>query len=263
MLPFRRLYAYMPWTSSRRVLHKFVDAFRARFIVSYLMSRLFCKGLFARVRGMRLADKYLHGPDGDRRRLLAAPDRRSGNRHRSVCRIARVSRATDIGLWLVRNISDKGMMLQTSVDVGGGEDVEIALSEDTVVSGRIVWAGDGLCGIVFSEPIDVEETLADLARQQQSEGYRALRLPVDAEAMLITASDAFPIDLVDISKNGAGFRCRTLLEPGQLINLVLPGDGERRSALVRWVADGRGGLWFTSPLPRQTLESVERFRPKT
>lgn len=238
------------------------ECIRGDIVVSYLISRLLCEGLFARGRGMRLADEVPGEPDGNRRRLLAAPDRRSGNRHRSVCRIARVSRATDIGLWLVRNISNKGMMLQTSVDVGGGEDVEIALSEDTVVSGRIVWADNGLCGIAFSEPINVEEMLTDLARQQQSEGYRALRLPVDAEAILITASDAFPIDLVDISKNGAGFRCETLLEPGQLINLVLPGDGERRSALVRWVADRRGGLWFTSPLARQTLESMECFRPK-
>jgi len=212
--------------------------------------------------GAQVTEPPTGDASGGRGASSALPDRRSAGRYRSVCRIARVRRAKDVGLWLVRNISEKGMMLQTSVDVGGSEAVEIALSEDTIVHGRIVWADKGLCGIAFAEPIDVEEMLADLVRQQQSESYRALRLPVDTGAMLVTQGDAFPIDLVDISASGAGFRCSVLLEPGQRIDLVLPGDGERRSALVRWVADTRGGLWFTAPLPRDILESVERLKPK-
>lgn len=186
-------------------------------------------------------------------------DRRSGNRYRSVCRIARVTRADDVGLWQVKNISDKGMMLETSVAVGGSEDVEIALSEDTIILGRIVWADKGYCGVSFTESIDVEETLASLARQQRAEGYRALRMPVDAEAILVTPKNSHAIDLIDISKSGAGCRSTIPLEIGQEVSLLLPGEVHTRVALVRWANGLRGGLWFTCPLDRKSLESVARL----
>ena len=38
-------------------------------------------------------------------------DRRGSERYRTVCRIARVRRADDIGLWRVRNLSNDGLML--------------------------------------------------------------------------------------------------------------------------------------------------------
>lgn len=190
------------------------------------------------------------------------PDRRRGDRYRSVCRIARVKRASDIGLWRVRNISDKGMMLEADVTLAGGEAVEIALSEDTFVNGRIVWADKGYCGISFDEPIDVEETLASLALQQQAESYRALRLPVDAEAILVMRDASRLIDLVNISQSGAGFRADVPLEPGALVDLLLPGEAIKRSALVRWARGLCGGMWFTKPIERRELESIARFAPR-
>lgn len=188
------------------------------------------------------------------------PDRRDGDRYRSVCRIARVHRAEDMGLWRVRNISDKGMMLATDVELDGGEAVEIALSENTVINGRIVWADKGRCGIAFDQPIDAAAVLAALAQEQQAEGYRALRLPIEIEALVLLRNDARPIDLVDISQSGAGFVYDSALDPGTELDLLLPGDDQKRPSLVRWSKGKRGGLWFKRPLDRAELESVARFR---
>lgn len=194
------------------------------------------------------------------RESLDQPDRREGDRYRSVCRIARVSRSDDMGLWRVRNISDKGMMLAADVELAGGEAVEIALSESTVINGRIVWAEKGRCGIAFDQPIDAAAVLATLAQEQQAEGYRALRLPIEIEALVLLRNDARPIDLVDISQSGAGFVYDSKLDPGTEIDLLLPGDDQKRPALVRWSKGNRGGLWFRRPLDRTELESVARFR---
>jgi len=72
--------------------------------------------------------------------------------------------------------------------------------------------------------------------------------------------DARPIDLVDISQQGAGFRYDRRLNPGTELDLILPGGDLSRRALVRWSRGERGGLWFTQQLDRAALESIALLR---
>ena len=183
-------------------------------------------------------------------------DRRGAERYRTVCRIARVQRADDVGLWRVRNISDNGLMLAADTPATVGETLDIALSETTTIRGTIIWAGAGRCGVEFDRPIDAAEVLRGLADEQRAEGYRALRLPVQVEAIIALSDDARPIDLVDISQHGAGFRYDPGLDPGAEVDLILPGGEFRRRALVRWSQGRRGGLWFAQQLDRFALESI-------
>lgn len=187
-------------------------------------------------------------------------DRRGAERYRTVCRIARVQRADDVGLWLVRNISNEGLMLAADTLVTVGETADISFSETTALRGTIVWAKPGRCGIAFDAPIDAAAVLRGLADEQRAEGYRALRMPVEVEAILALRDGARPIDLVDISQQGAGFRYDHVLKPGTEVDLILPGSDLRRRALVRWSRGQRGGLWFTQQLDRATLESIALLR---
>lgn len=186
-------------------------------------------------------------------------DRRAASRHLAVCRVARVSRAGDAGLWRVRNMSDDGLQLAADVPMVVGEILDIALSEAISVRGRIVWVERGRCGVAFETRVDAAAILQTLAAEQRAEGYRALRLPIAAKAILMLRERARPIDLVDISQQGAGFICDIPLEPGSVLEIVLPGGDLRRRALVRWSSGSRGGLWFTQPLDRADLESMERW----
>src|SRR3546814_4575002 len=68
----------------------------------------------------------------------ASDDRRGGDRHCTVYRLARIEREGDAGLWRVRNISDHGMMLATTVAVDPGDRLQIALSEQTRLTGKVV-----------------------------------------------------------------------------------------------------------------------------
>src|SRR3546814_6272069 len=125
------------------------------------------------------------------------------------------------------------------------------------------WSSDvcssDLCGVAFDEAIDADATLTELFEQQKSEGYRALRLPVDLKAILATNQGSHAIDLVNISQSGAGFRSAIPLEAGALVNLVLPNDETRRPALVRWARGLCGGLWFRSEEHTSELQSVMRI----
>ena len=124
----------------------------------------------------------------------ALSDRRGAERHRTVWRIARVQRANDQGLWRVRNISNEGLMLAADTSATVGETLGISLSETIALRGTIVWAERGFFGVAFDRPIDVAAVLRRLAEEQRSEGYRALRLPVEAQAVIALRDDARPID---------------------------------------------------------------------
>src|SRR3546814_15525373 len=77
-------------------------------------------------------------------------------------------------------------LFRSDIALAIGLPIEIALSEDTVFQARVIWSQGGYCGVAFDEAIDADATLTELFEQQKSEGYRALRLPVDLKAILAT-----------------------------------------------------------------------------
>ncbi|MBN8846388.1 MAG: PilZ domain-containing protein [Sphingomonadales bacterium] len=192
---------------------------------------------------------------------VAGPDtdRRGADRYRTVWRIAKVKRDGDVGLWRVRNMSDRGMMLAADVPIAVGEQLEVALSDAVVVKGKVVWSEGGRCGVSFDEEVDVADVLKRLAAEQRASGYRQPRLPVHTEAQVITDEGTSKIELVDLSQSGAGYVHEGHLEVGKEVELVLA-SGIRRKAIVRWSKSGRGGLWLTQPLDRADLESIRRFQ---
>ncbi|WP_428681172.1 PilZ domain-containing protein [Sphingopyxis sp.] len=200
----------------------------------------------------------LSGPSNERA-IDADTDRRGSDRYRTVWRIAKVKRDGDVGLWRVRNMSDRGMMLAADVPIAIGEKLEIALSDAVTVRGKVVWSDEGRCGVAFDEEVDVADVLKRLAAEQRASGYRQPRLPVHTRAQLITDDGTSEIELVDLSQSGAGYVHAGHLEIGKEVDLVLA-SGIRRKAIVRWSREGRGGLWLTQPLDRADLESIRRFQ---
>lgn len=188
----------------------------------------------------------------------AASDRRGADRYRTVWRIAKIVRNGDAGLWRVRNISDRGMMLAADVPISVGEQLEIALSDTVQLRGKVVWSEGGRCGVAFDQEVDVADVLKKLAAEQRATGYRQPRLPVHSRAQAVTDEGTGNIELVDLSQHGAGFLHDGHFEVGKELDLILPG-GVKRRAIVRWSRAGRGGLWLTQPLDRADLESIRRF----
>lgn len=185
-------------------------------------------------------------------------DRRTGDRYRTVWRIAKVAREGDAGLWRVRNMSSGGLMLAVDVPVTMGERLEVALSDRILVRGRVAWAKDGRCGVAFDEEVDVAELLRQLAVEQRARRHRPPRLPVRTAARAVVEYRRVDIELINLSQSGAGFVHDGRIEVGKEIELVLAG-GVRRKAIVRWSRGERGGVWLTEPLGRADLESIRRF----
>ena len=185
----------------------------------------------------------------------AEDDRRDGQRLRTVCRIAKILRVDDSGLWMVRNISDGGMMLTTNVAVQEGEEITIILADRLTIDGRVVWARDGKCGVEFHQEIDGEDLLRRLAEDKTARRYRPFRIAMRGDALARYDHRIRPIELANLSQHGAGILHDGTVTAGMRLDLMLAG-GIRREAIVRWATEKEAGLWLTQPLERAALESV-------
>jgi hypothetical protein len=185
-------------------------------------------------------------------------ERRAGSRFRTVYRVAKVATGCDLGLWRVRNISDGGMMLMTSVKVVPGEHLSIALSESCVLEGTVRWCEGGRCGIEFEEPIDSAALLSSLAAEQRSPDYRAPRLPVDSCAVLYDEFGIHSVRISDLSQQDVGVTHHGRIHPGMRVKLQM-GNGLERRAIVSWSDEERAGLALVDPFSCEDLASTGRF----
>lgn len=182
-------------------------------------------------------------------------ERRHAPRFHTVLRVARVTRAHDVGLWRVRNISDNGMMLETGVEVKPGERVSIKLSASIVIEGRIAWGDGSRCGVVFDEPIDCAATLETLVTEQRSPDYRPLRVPVSTQAIAYCENGLHTVRVLNLSPHGAGIAHDGCFRAG-MSTLLLFENGEEHRGVIRWSKDGRAGILLLEPFPCAKLESA-------
>jgi hypothetical protein len=191
--------------------------------------------------------------------IIILPERRSDQRIRTVYRVAKVACGCDLGLWRVRNISDRGLMLKAGTSVEVGDHLSVSLSDKVVKTGRVKWCEGGNCGIEFDVPIDCAETLKDLVAEQRECDYRPPRIAVDAHAIAYCESGMHPVRVHDLSQHGIGFAHHGGFSPGMEVKLALE-SGEERRGVVRWSDDVHAGLFLVEPFTCEELEDAGRFR---
>jgi hypothetical protein len=185
-------------------------------------------------------------------------ERRISPRFRTIFRVAQVTRAHDVGLWRIRNISDEGMMLLTSVRVQIGEKLSIALSDTVTIEATALWWDGERCGVRFDAPIDCAALLGSLAEEQKAQRHRPLRLPVKTRALAYCDRGLHTVQVHDLSQHGAGFSHDGCFHPGMATKLHFE-TGEEYRGVVRWNEDGRAGIFLVEPIPCEKLESALRF----
>ena len=185
-------------------------------------------------------------------------ERREGTRFHTVLRVAQVVRAHDTGLWRVRNISDRGIMLATKVQVVPGECLTVNLSDNVSIEGRAVWWDGERCGVAFDEPIDCAAVLEGLVAERQAAGYRPPRLEVATRAIAWCDKGMHTVRVYNLSHHGAAFTHDGCFREGMAAKLHFE-TGDDYRGVVRWSTDGRAGLFLTEPIPGAKLESANRI----
>jgi hypothetical protein len=191
-------------------------------------------------------------------KLPVSLERREGTRFHTVLRVARVTREHDVGLWRVRNISDRGMMLGTRVQVIPGEHLQVNLSDSVSVNGRAIWWDGDRCGVAFDEPVDCAAMLEALVTEQKSARYRPPRLNVATRAIAYCDKGLHTVRVYNMSHHGAAFTHDGCFRAGMSAKLHFE-TGEDYRGVVRWSSEGKAGLYLTEPIACARLESANRI----
>jgi hypothetical protein len=86
--------------------------------------------------------------------------------------------------------------------------------------------------------------------------YRANRTKTDVIALLSAEGEREPVQIVDISRDGAKVTTPYPYQSGTATHLII--DGARLAALIQWSSDGFAGLRFLDRLDRDTLIHIEQ-----
>lgn len=185
-------------------------------------------------------------------------ERRDGPRFLTVYRVARVFTGSDLGLVRVVNISNHGLMIATKLELGLGTEVTVDLSEKCSLTGQVVWARPGHCGIKLKAPIDCRALLARLRRDLRMPGEWPLRLTLDRRVVCSTELGVQIIRLRDISQRGAKIVHDGRFRAGLKVKLHLTERIECRG-VIRWAQDGLAGLQFEKELSVPELGSIKHL----
>src|SRR3546814_18139410 len=99
-----------------------------------------------------------------------------------------------------------------------------------MLTGKVVWARDGRCGVAFDDVIDAVDILRRLAAERQSGEYRPPRLLVRGPAIAVMQEVEYPVEIENLSQNGAGLVHQGELEAGAPLELVLGGGENGRAS---------------------------------
>jgi hypothetical protein len=182
-------------------------------------------------------------------------ERRSGDRFRTVFRVAKVACESVTGLWHIRNISDRGMMLLTRAAISVGERLSVSLSDSIKIDGKVAWFNDGKCGVEFDKPVNSARLLKKLVAERLDPSYRAPRLEVSVPAVAYCERGIHPVRVTDISQHGLGFTHDGCVQECSKILIVLENGLERRG-IVRWLSGSRGGLQLLEPFTCAELHGI-------
>lgn len=192
------------------------------------------------------------------RKMPVDLERRAACRFHTVMRVAKVSRENDVGLWRVRNISDEGMMLMTSIAVEPGEPLTISLSDKTGLEAKVVWWDGQRVGVEFDRTIDCGALLQCLVAEQKGPRYRPPRLPVALRAILYGEKGLHTVRLFNLSQHGAAFTHDGSFKVGMHTKLLFE-NGDEHRGVVRWARDGQAGMYLIEPFCWSSLESARRL----
>lgn len=179
-------------------------------------------------------------------------DRRGDSRAAAVYRPVLLESENFTGFCLLRNLSPGGLMGEAYADFAVGEIVSIQFMPGHIVTGAVIWSGEGRIGVKFDEEIDPADSLRNMGSTYvESKLNRAPRLQIECEGEAEMNGRKWVIYVQDISQRGikAMLPCA---RPGDEVLVTLPGM-ETRKAVIRWSQKNIAGLNFVRPIAFEEL----------
>lgn len=168
----------------------------------------------------------------------------------TILMIGRIEHGMYDDLCRVRNISTRGMRIETLAKLRVGDEIEIGLTNGVTVACRVMWMKQCEAGVRFDAPIDIEYILAPGepdARAAAAPSPRSIRLSAQCPVALRRNGYLMPSVLTNISHGGAQLSTNATVQVGNSVVLCIPGLGSRH-ATIRWARASQVGLSFDEKL---------------
>ena len=180
-------------------------------------------------------------------RTAPAQDQRGAARSSLLLRSAKVVCQSGEYVCLVRNVSEGGVGLRFFHQVPDEPRIFLQLANGANYPIERAWADDCQAGYRFAAPVD----LAAFIEEPGLFPHRAVRLNVEAPALVTALGRDSRVRLIDISRCGAKIRCDHKLPVGAFVRLEV-GPIPARFGHVCWRRGMDHGLVF-----QQALELAE------
>jgi hypothetical protein len=177
------------------------------------------------------------GQDTNERRK----DRRSVTVYRPCC--VRAGPRCTAGL--IRNLSDQGLMIETSIEAEVGSEIEYLDGSSDWMRARVVWSGNNTLGLETLEP----------AGTGHSHPRRAVRIPATLLARVWLDDGPVEVGIGNISQKGVLVFGVPPLAKGRLLTLTIDGRDYPQTS-VRWWAEGCAGMKLAHPLSMSRLSEL-------
>ena len=147
------------------------------------------------------------------------------------------------------------MMITTMLTLSLGDTVQIDLSDDCHLTGRVIWHIENRCGLQLSRTIDSASLLRRLCEDRRSGDARPLRLAHNKRVVVASELGFSVSALRDVSQSGMKVTHDGRFETGLAVKVMLKPGVERRG-VVRWSKDGIAGIALTEILTVEDLGSL-------
>jgi hypothetical protein len=174
-------------------------------------------------------------------------EQRTGERHRTVLQVAKLTTAHGEELCILRNVSSGGLRADVYCDLTRGDAVEFELRTGRRVAGHVAWTKDNAIGVAFDHQVPILDYLAHEAVEGIGHRIRSPRIQIGAAGVISVAADESDIEIVDASQRGMRIRTDLDLPIGSDCRISAAGL-DPRGGLVRWCRDGEIGLELKQPM---------------
>jgi hypothetical protein len=178
-------------------------------------------------------------------------ERRTDERLVTILPVAKLITEAGAVLCRIKNISAGGIAAELAGPVPAESEVQIEISHDQRIPGRVVWTRAGCAGIKFDAEVDLRQLLA--ARKPR-DGFRPRppRLEVSCPATVRIGKLFHRVEVRDISLGGLKVAIDDWNCVGQAATVTVDGLAPIKGR-VRWYKARQAGIVFDAPLRFEDL----------
>lgn len=148
---------------------------------------------------------------------------------------------------ILRDLSPLGAGLQIDGDYREGQPVAYRHGNEPLRHGTVMWVRDDRIGIAHAQPLERLE--------QESQGYRSVRVPLSAPAQILARGRRCYAELLNIAQKGMCILTDGEFEKGTPATLLV-GRHALEATAIAWRRGDHCGIRFSKPLSPQELNAI-------